>query len=264
MTHHQFAEHLAFLRLSISEAAMLLGVSERTVRRWADEGVPGPAAAAVSAWRELEARRLPWKPDSVSVLERDHDQLERIRAHDQLLAQVMREVEDRGGPANPWAVDFERNRASFGSAEVGFYRLQNGGFSVSTYRRFDRAPSDADKPEIADAVYCIAEAFARVAVAADALRAIAGYTRDKAQFFVVNGPDMLTPAAAAQRREAIVQRADQLDALAEDAPAGQLSYARFEDILRELHRLGFFPGTSLVSAVAHSMLTVPRPGLARQ
>jgi len=33
----------------------------------------------------------------------------------------------------------------------------------------------------------------------------------------------------------------------------------FEEILRELHRLGFFPETSLVSAVAHSMLAVPAP-----
>jgi hypothetical protein len=59
MTKEELAEHLSYLRLSLSEAALLLGSSERSVRRWAEEGVPGPVAAAVRAWRELEARRLP-------------------------------------------------------------------------------------------------------------------------------------------------------------------------------------------------------------
>jgi hypothetical protein len=259
MTHAEFSEHLSFLRLSLSEAAMLLGVSERSVRRWAEEGVPGPAAAAVKAWRELEERRLPWKPDSISVLERDHDQLERIRAHDQLLAQVMREVEARGGPANPWSVDIERGRATFSHADVGFHRLANGGFNVSTYRRFDRSPSDDDRPEIADAVYCIAQAFARAAAAAEALKAVARYTHEHAHLFAREGPNMLTPSATEQRRQAITRQAQELETLSEEASGGRARYARFEEILRELHRLGFFPETSLVSSVAHSMLSVPAP-----
>jgi hypothetical protein len=259
MTSEEFADHLSYLRLSLGEAALLLGSSERSVRRWAEEGVPGPVAAAVRAWRELEARRLPWKPDSVSVLERDHDQLERIRAHDQLLAEVMREVEARGGPANPWAVDMERGRATFSHAEVGFHRLANGGFNVSTYRRFDRSPSDDDRPEIADAVYCIARAFARAATSAEALRAVASYTREHAHLYVREGPSLPTPAAKAQREQAIRQQAEAVDDLAHAVAQGRGGYGDFEEILRELHRLGFFPETRLVSAVAHSMLTRPAP-----
>jgi len=259
MTNDEFTEHLSYLRLSLGEAALLLGSSERSVRRWAEEGVPGPVAAAVRAWRELEMRRLPWKPDTISVMERDHDQLERIRAHDELLAQVMREVDARGGPANPWSVDMERCRATFSHAEVGFYRLANGGFNVSTYRRFDRSPSEDDKPEIADAVYCIAQAFARAATAAEAIRAVARYTRDHADLFVREGPSMLTPAATEQRQQAIVRQAAALDALADAVVAGRADYAQFEEILRELHRLGSFPETALVSGVARSMLTVPSP-----
>jgi hypothetical protein len=261
MTHEEFAAHLSYLRLSLSEAALLLGSSERSVRRWAEEGVPGPVAAAVRAWRELEARCLPWKPDSISVLERDHDQLERIRAHDQLLAQVMREVEARGGPANPWSVDIERGRATFSHAEVGFHRLANGGFNVSTYRRFDRSPSEDDRPEIADAVYCIARAYARAAASAEALRGVAAYTRRHADLYVREGPKLPTPAAKVQREAAIGQQADALDALAAAVLQGQGGYAAFEKILRDLHRLGFFPETSLVSAIAHSMLADPSLGV---
>jgi hypothetical protein len=262
MSNDEFLAHLAFLRLSPGEAAQLLGASERSIRRWADEGVPGPAAAAVRAWRALEERRLPWKPDSISILQRDVDQLDRIRAHDQLLAQVMTEVEARGGPANPWSIDIGKGRATFGHAEVGFYRLQNGGFSVSTYRRLDRTPSDVDKSEIADAVYCIAKTFARALTARDALREIATYTRQNAHLFVRHGPEVMPLAAVAQRLESIEHQAQILDGFAESAVEGRANYSQFEEILSELHRLGFFPETGLVSAVAHSMVgnaAPPRP-----
>jgi hypothetical protein len=257
MSKEEFAEHLSYLRLSLAEAAVLLGSSERSVRRWTEESVPGPVAAAVRAWRELESRRLPWKPDTISVLERDQDQLDRIRAHDEALAQVIREVEARGGPAEPWAVDLERGRATFSHAEVGFHRLANGGFNVSTYRRFDRTPSDADRLEIADAAYCIAQAFSRAAASAEALRALARYTREHGHLFVREGPAMLSPSDAEQRRQAIEKQADAIDTLAVEVEAGRASYAHFEEILRELHRLGFFPETSLVSAVARNMLAAP-------
>lgn len=254
MTNHEFLEHLTFLRLTTVEAAQLLGASDRSVRRWADDGVPGPAAAAVRAWRLLEERRLPWKPDSISILERDQHQIDRIRAHDQLLAQLMTEVEDRGGPSNPWSVDIGKGRATFGHSEVGFYKLQNGGFSVSTYRRLDRTPTEDDRPEIADAVYCIAKAFARAAMARDSLYDIANYTRRNAHCFVQERPSSLAATAAAQRQRAIEQQADALDALAAAAGEGRVSYGQFEEVLSELHRQGFFPETALVSAVAHGLV----------
>jgi hypothetical protein len=174
----------------------------------------------------------------------------------------MREVEARGGPANPWAVDIERGRATFSHAEVGFHRLANGGFNVSTYRRFDRSPSDSDRPEIADAVYCIAQAFARAALSAEALRAVTDYTRKHAELFLRDGPTLPTPAAKAQREHAIRQQADALASLADGVAQGRGAYSDFEEILRELHRLGFFPETRLVSMVAHSMLTRPTPAAA--
>lgn len=64
MAKLDFVEHLSTLKLSFPEAAQLLGVSERTARRWAEgELVPGPVEAALRAWRRLDAQCLPWKPD---------------------------------------------------------------------------------------------------------------------------------------------------------------------------------------------------------
>ena len=65
---------------------------------------------------------------------------------------------------------------------------------------------------------------------------------------------MLAPADADQRRQAIIKQADAIEALADEVAAGRGSYAQFEEILRELHRLGFFPETALVSVVARNML----------
>ena len=135
MTNRQLTESLAKLNLTLDEAALLLGVSERSVRRWTEgESIPGPVEAALRAWQDLEVRNLPWKPDSVSVFQDDQDQIQRSRDHGQLLDQLLSAVEARGGPANPWAVDLGKQRATFGPAEVSFYRLPNGGFSPGHWR----------------------------------------------------------------------------------------------------------------------------------
>jgi len=258
MTNREFAEDLSKLNLTPDEAAHLLGVSERSVRRWTEgESVPGPVEAALRAWRHLEARNLPWKPDSVSVFQDDEDQIRRIRNHDELLHQLMSEVEARGGPANPWAVDLAKQRATFGPAEVSFYRLQNGGFSPSTYRRLDRTPTGNDKIDIQDACYCIAQAFSRARQTNQALIDIAEYTRKNAAIFVQDGNASLSRADVTRRIAKIAALADELKGLAASALEGQVLYGQFETILRGLHRLGFFPDMGLVSAVARSMVGMP-------
>jgi transcriptional regulator with XRE-family HTH domain len=258
MTNRELAGHFSALRLTIAEAAQLLGVSERSVRRWTEgESVPGPVEAALLAWRRLDELHLPWKPDSVSVFRDNQDQISRIRNHDELLALLIREVEARGGPDNPWAVDLIRQRATFGPSEVGFHKLENGGFSPTTYRRLDRTPTDDDKIEIQDACYCIARAFAQVRKANKALIDVADYTRTHATKFAQNGASSLSRVEAARRTARIMSLADELDGLASSALEGGALYSHFETILGELHRLGFFPNMTLVSAVAHSMVVVP-------
>lgn len=261
MSKHEFAEHLAALKLSFPEAAQLLGVSERTTRRWVEgESVPGPVEAALRAWRRLDTQCLPWKPDSVSVFWDDQDQLRRIREHDQLLDALMREVEARGGPSTYWAVDLAKQRATLGPAEVSFHKLLQGGFSPTTYRRVDRAPTDDDRREIQDACYCIAQAIARARTANKALIEIAEYTRQHAALFVREGPASPSAAEVTRRVETINMLGDELNGLASSALEGNALYAKFEGILDALHRLGFFPEQELVSAVARSMIgPAPRP-----
>ncbi|TKV80087.1 helix-turn-helix domain-containing protein [Bradyrhizobium elkanii] len=249
------ADTLAFLGLDAVDAAQLLGVSPRTLRRWLEgEEIPGPAQAALRAWRELHSRHLAWKPDSIAVFENDAAQIERARQHAQEVETIIKTVEARGGPKNPWSVNMVKCLATFGPFEVGFYKLQNGGFSFSAYRRKDTSPDlERDRPYLEDAAYSISRAFSKAGASAQALRAVAQYTRLHSGVFVQDGARSLTAAERRRREQEIEAIADKLDGLA-DAVGGSADYAQFEALLHQLHGLGFFPTIDLVSDVAKAML----------
>jgi transcriptional regulator with XRE-family HTH domain len=164
MTKREFDSLLAELGLSQAEAARLLSVDARTVRRWAEDPVeiPGPAEQALRAWLALHRFGLPWAPDSVDLVQHDPEQIAKHRAHAIDLDALLRKVEKRGGPAAPWQVDIDQCRATLGPLQVSFYRLRNGGFSPQSYRRKD-GPADLqrDWPLIEDAFAHIAQAIAR-------------------------------------------------------------------------------------------------------
>ena len=256
MTADEFSAHLSALKLPISETPQLLGVSDRTLRRWLEgEEIPGPAEAALRAWVKLNARNLPWKPDAISVFDDDQDQIERHRRHTEEMAALLDRVEARGGPRDPWTVDLSRNAATFGPFEVGFYHLQSGGFSLSNYRRVDIAPDVArDMPFIEDAAYCISKAFGKARASGPALIAVAEYTRQHSSIFARSGPKLLSAAETNRRRREIEALADKIDEMAAPASEGRASYAQFEALLSDLHKNGFFPEISLISAVAHAMV----------
>ena len=140
MTAIEVREALTILRLNQEEAATLLGVAPRSVRRWLQgEAIPGPAEAALRAWLKLDARGLAWRPDSVTLFE---DNLERIAVyrHEAMkLNELLERVNARGGPRLPWNVDIAEGRANMEWASLSFYKLKNGGFSPATYRRSDCA-----------------------------------------------------------------------------------------------------------------------------
>ena len=259
MTPNELRGHLDALDVSRAEIAQLLGVSKRTVTRWADgEEIPGPAAAAIRAWRSLHDRYLAWKPNSISVLETDQDQIDRQRNYEIRFNEMLRQVELRGGPAHPWKVDFWNSTAKFGTSEITFCKLANGSFSINSYRRTDRHPDlTSDLPLIQDAAFYIAKEHAKFGAQASALSDIANYVRANAGSFARTGPALLTPKQRIENQKRIAWLASQLDELAVAAHEGAASYLQYEDIQGKLHAAGFYPKDSLVAAVARAFVQTP-------
>jgi Fic family protein len=92
--------------------------------------------------------------------------------------------------------------------------------------------------------------YSVIASAADALHAIANYTRANAGLNGWSGAKMPNEQEKAERRQKIEGTADEIDALARESFLREISYTDFELFLRKLHQLGFFPEDRLVSAVA--------------
>jgi hypothetical protein len=158
MTISEFKDCLTSLALSQTEAARLLSVSPRTVRRWAEipHQIPGPVEQALRAWLHLGRLGLAWRPDVVAVGEEDiAKQIERYREHAIELDSLLQRVKARGGPANSWNIDLKRCQAQLGPLRVSFHRLRNGGFSPSFYS----GPLH-ETTLLEDAYFCIAEAIA--------------------------------------------------------------------------------------------------------
>jgi Fic family protein len=95
--------------------------------------------------------------------------------------------------------------------------------------------------------------YSLIATPADALRAVAAYTRANAPMFVADGPAMLSPEDKETRRKEIEASAAKLDALADTAAKDGARYQDFEKVLSDLHKNGFHPADQLVSAVAFAM-----------
>jgi hypothetical protein len=186
------------------------------------------------------------------------DNAERIAAYRQEainLDNILRRVETRGGPQPRWAVSLPECESTLGRIHVSFYKLQNGGFSLSVYSRRDGVHPDLqrDWPLIEDAVFCIAQEFEKHGRRAGALKPVADAIRSKSDVGQ-RGPRLLDPVERADRQKAIEAQAGRIDALGEGAAEGQpTTYREFNAILTELSNLGYSPPPpSLVSAVARN------------
>lgn len=82
-----------------------------------------------------------------------------------------------------------------------------------------------------------------------ALRAVAEYTRRMSMYFVQNGPASINPEEKSAHEQHIIDLANKIELL---ALAENSSYEQFDEILRQLHALGFFPENSLVMDVARA------------
>ena len=88
---------------------------------------------------------------------------------------MLSRVEARGGSNLPWIVDRKRQCAVLGPMEVTYNDLANGSFSLSLYRRKDRAPDvQRDQELIEDAAFCIAKEITRHATIPVTLGYMAG------------------------------------------------------------------------------------------
>lgn len=168
MSRNELRNALEELGLTQTDAAQLLSVDARTLRRWLEPGgeVPGGHEQAIRAWRRLQKLGHSWRPNVKALGELSDEetalQVHLHRNHVLQLDDILRRVEKRGGPIAPWEVDLENNRARLGPITIYFYRLAllDGGFSPSGYHRADDASTlERDQPLIEDGVACIAAAI---------------------------------------------------------------------------------------------------------
>ena len=163
MSIYELQRHLELLGLLPNEAASLLSVGPRTVRRWLDgsQDVSGPAEQALRAWLRLHTRGLAWRPDGVALDTGNESMITSHREHAIGLDELLKRVESRNGPSAPWVVDLNRGTATLGPMKVSFYRLSNGGFSPQSYMRTDINPNlTRDGLLVEDAFASIAYALA--------------------------------------------------------------------------------------------------------
>jgi transcriptional regulator with XRE-family HTH domain len=164
MKADEFNNYLKMLGLSQSAVAAHLQVAPRTVRRWqnGEQQVPKPIADLLKAWHQLDKAKIPWSADLESFWHGDADQIRRHQDHALVLADLLQRVERRGGVSAPWRVSLKDHEATLEAMTVHFYALANGGFSLASYRRSDKAPDiHRDWPLIEDAVAVFAAAVGK-------------------------------------------------------------------------------------------------------
>ena len=166
MTRPELEKCLRELGLPQVEAADLLSINHRTMRRYLEDPsqMPGPTEQALRAWQRLQRLGLPWRPDGVAVLCEDQEEWEKqialYRKDAVDLDAVLDRVKKRGGPAARWKVDLSRHRASFGDLWITFYDLPNGGFSPMQIN-LTLLEHENYAALIEDGIACIAETIAK-------------------------------------------------------------------------------------------------------
>jgi hypothetical protein len=90
--------------------------------------------------------------------------------------------------------------------------------------------------------------------AAAALQAVAAYVLKHSSIFARDGARLWSPDQTARQKQQIEAVGTKINALADPTLQGVVTYEQFESLLGDLHKLGFFPETELVSAVARTFV----------
>jgi hypothetical protein len=86
------------------------------------------------------------------------------------------------------------------------------------------------------------------------LRAVAAYVLKHSSIFARDGARLWSADQTARQKQQIEAVGTKISALTAPTLQGAITYEQFESLLGELHKLGFFPETELVSAVARSFV----------
>ncbi len=95
--------------------------------------------------------------------------------------------------------------------------------------------------------------YSLIVTPADALRAVAAFTRAHSTISAWHTAAMPSSEEMAARQSAIEALANQISNLAQLSETAPVTYRDFEAILGQLHELGFHPANDLVSAVAFAL-----------
>lgn len=164
MTADEARQALDTLGLTREQAARLLRITDRTLRRYLEDdseeggGIPGPVEQALLAWLALNERGLPWRPDALPLNTFLPEHLARLNMLRQHVLECVERVDGRGGSNLPWDIDEQRGVAKLGTMSLYFYVLPSGGFVPQGYARSDKAPDlERDKSHLEDGIAAIAQ-----------------------------------------------------------------------------------------------------------
>lgn len=87
-----------------------------------------------------------------------------------------------------------------------------------------------------------------------ALQKLAQNVEENVDSFVRSGPRVPTPQEATETATLIKSLADELRSLASTVTRSTVNYTSFDEVIQQLHKLGLYPDSKLVSEVARTFV----------
>lgn len=130
------------------ETADLFCVHPRTVSRWVKntDSIPEQVKATLITWIRLKRLNLSWRPNAITLRQKNTHELSQLIAQFQLhtleIDEAISHVRAQGGPTTSWKVDLHKKIATINFMSVSFTLLDGGGFVPLDYTRHDDIEPD--------------------------------------------------------------------------------------------------------------------------